>query len=55
MVEAAVCSLAPWLGPAARAQAPLLPLFDAHLHYSHDAWQRIPPPQAVALLRVAGL
>jgi len=41
----------------ARAQpaAPSLPIFDAHLHYSHDAWERIPPPQAVALLRQAGL
>ncbi|MFM7506908.1 MAG: amidohydrolase family protein [Rubrivivax sp.] len=38
-----------------RAQAGPLPVFDAHLHYSHDAWERIPPPQAVALLRQAGL
>jgi predicted TIM-barrel fold metal-dependent hydrolase len=38
-----------------RAQAGPLPLFDAHLHYSHDAWERIPPPQALALLRQAGL
>jgi predicted TIM-barrel fold metal-dependent hydrolase len=43
---------------AARAQAASpapLPIFDAHLHYSHDAWERIPPPQAVKLLRDAGL
>ncbi len=41
---------------AAWAQAPLpLPLFDAHLHYSHDAWERLPPKQAVALMRQAGL
>lgn len=40
-------------GPAA-AQAPL-PIFDAHLHYSHDAWERLPPKEAVALLRQAGL
>jgi len=38
-----------------RAQAGPLPIFDAHLHYSHDAWERIPPPQALALLRQAGL
>mgnify|MGYP000331848667 CR=1 FL=1 len=25
-----------------------LPIFDAHLHYSHDAWDRLPPAQAVA-------
>ena len=36
------------------ASAPL-PIFDAHLHYSHDAWERLPPAQAVALLRQAGL
>ncbi len=32
-----------------------LPIFDAHLHYSHDAWDRLPPKDAVALLRKAGL
>ena len=36
------------------ADAPM-PLFDAHLHYSHDAWERLPPKDAVALLRQAGL
>jgi len=32
-----------------------LPIFDAHLHDSHDAWERLPPATAVALLRQAGL
>lgn len=32
-----------------------LPLFDAHVHYSHDAWELVPPPQAIAILREAGL
>jgi hypothetical protein len=32
-----------------------LPLFDAHLHYSHDAWSVVPPKEAVALMRKAGL
>ena len=32
-----------------------LPIFDAHLHYSHDAWERLPPKVAVTLLRQAGL
>jgi hypothetical protein len=32
-----------------------LPLVDAHIHYSHDAWQRTPPTEAVGLLREAGL
>ncbi len=37
------------------AQPAPMPIFDAHLHYSHDAWERLPPPKAVALLREAGL
>ena len=32
-----------------------LPIFDAHLHYSHDAWESVPPKDAIALLRKAGL
>jgi predicted TIM-barrel fold metal-dependent hydrolase len=40
--------------PAA-AGASELPIFDAHVHYSHDAWETLPPKDAVALLRKAGL
>ena len=43
-----------WLA-AARALAGDLPLFDAHLHYSHDAWDSVPPEKAIALLREAGV
>ena len=32
-----------------------LPIFDAHVHYSHDAWEMMPPKEAVAILRKAGL
>jgi predicted TIM-barrel fold metal-dependent hydrolase len=39
----------------AHAASPTLPLFDAHLHYSHDAWDLVPPAQAVDILRQAGL
>jgi hypothetical protein len=42
-------------GAWAQAPAAPLPIFDAHLHYSHDAWERLPPKDAVALLRQAGL
>lgn len=62
---AAAAGLAGWalLGRQAAATTaacaasgtPALPLFDAHIHYSHDAWDLVPPPQAVALLRQAGL
>ena len=37
------------------AAATELPIFDAHLHYSHDAWDVLPPAEAVALLRKAGV
>lgn len=32
-----------------------LPIFDAHLHYSHDAWESLPAKDAIALLRQAGV
>jgi hypothetical protein len=32
-----------------------VPIFDAHIHYSHDAWELVPPKQAVEILRKAGL
>jgi hypothetical protein len=47
-------ALAGALASGAQAQGEL-PLVDAHLHYSHDAWTGLPPAEAVALLRVAGL
>ena len=38
--------------PAGAAE---LPIFDAHMHYSHDAWDVLPPKAAVAILRQAGV
>ena len=32
-----------------------LPIFDAHLHYSHDAWDNLPPQAAIDLLKKAGI
>jgi len=32
-----------------------LPIVDAHLHYSHDAWDVVPAKDVVALLRKAGV
>jgi predicted TIM-barrel fold metal-dependent hydrolase len=32
-----------------------LPIFDAHVHYSHDAWESLPAKEAIALLRKAGV
>ena len=37
------------------AQGTELPLFDAHVHYSHDAVESVPPDEAVAILRKARL
>jgi hypothetical protein len=47
--------LALLLGAPGLAAAADLPIFDAHVHYSHDAVLVVPPGEAVALLRKAGL
>ena len=36
-------------------QAQQLPIFDAHVHYSHDAWDVVPVQDAIAILRKAGV
>lgn len=38
-----------------KAHAENLPIFDAHIHYSHDAVKFVPPKEAVRALRAAGL
>lgn len=38
--------------PAVAAE---MPIVDAHVHYSHDAWGMLPPKEAIAVLRKAGL
>ena len=43
------------LAAPSAARATELPIFDAHLHYSHDAWDVVPPKDVVALLRKAGV
>jgi hypothetical protein len=50
-----LASLLAITAPVQAAEPAALPIFDAHLHYSHDAWERLPPKDAVALLRKAGL
>jgi len=46
-----------WLAlvAAGPVQAAEVRIFDAHIHYSHDAWDNLPAKEAVALLRKAGL
>ncbi len=58
--ETRVCALVlacmAWLGSSTgEVRAADLPIFDAHLHYSHDAWETVPPKEAIAILRKAGL
>ena len=50
----AIAALAVLLAPLS-AVAQVLPIFDAHIHYSHDAWERVPPKEAIGLLRKAGV
>ena len=38
----------------AAADEPRL-IVDAHIHYSHDAWTVVPPPEAIKVLRQAGV
>lgn len=40
---------------ALSAQAAPLPLFDAHIHYSEDAWPVVSPSEAIGRLREAGV
>jgi len=41
--------------PVARSDVEALPIFDAHVHYSHDAWEVAPTADVIALMRKAGL
>ncbi len=49
---AAVIVVLPLATPGAQAQFLLV---DAHIHYSHDAWDMLPPVEAIKILRKAGL
>ncbi len=51
----ALIAAAASLAAAALAADARLPIFDAHIHYSHDAWDSTPPKAAIAILRKAGL
>jgi len=53
-MEIRLAALVVALLPLAAAAADT-PIFDAHVHYSHDAWENLPPKDAIAILRKAGL
>jgi len=46
--------LSPVFVPAA-GSTPTPALFDAHIHYSEDVWESLPPKQALAMLSAAGI
>ncbi len=50
-----ILSLILTLSVSSPALAERLPIFDAHIHYSHDAVKLVPPKEAVAALREAGV
>jgi hypothetical protein len=52
VLAAALLTLA---AASAPAQQPPRPVIDVHIHYSHDAWGVLPPPEAIKVLRQAGL
>jgi len=42
-------------GPVAARTDQEMPIFDAHLHYSHDAWEVVPPQGFIDILRKANI
>ena len=46
---------APLAATPLAAAAAELPIFDAHMHYSHDAWDVLPPKDVIAILKKAGV
>ncbi len=41
--------------PPRPGATPLLEIFDAHIHYSQDAWTQYTPERAIEILRAAGI
>jgi hypothetical protein len=50
-----ILSISAAASPVPAQAADIMPLVDAHLHYSHDAWDDLPSKDAIAVLRRAGL
>jgi hypothetical protein len=54
-MRTAVLAALLWAVTTALAADQPRPIVDTHIHYSHDTWEVVPPPQAVAVLRKAGV
>lgn len=52
ITRAALCLFALFAGAVSAQERPI---FDAHIHYSHDAVQLVPPAQVAEILREAGV
>src|SRR4051794_31742280 len=48
-------ALAGSLSPTSASAQEQRALIDVHIHYSQDAWAMLPPPEAIKVLRRAGL
>ncbi len=55
MRRALLAALFGALAAAHAAAQEARPIIDVHIHYSQDAWGPLPPPEAVKVLRAAGL
>ncbi len=55
MIKSLLIGLLVMAHVAAPAHAAPPPIFDVHIHYSHDAWAAISPADAVKRLRAAGI
>ena len=53
ILAALLWALSTVLGPATADDK--RPIVDAHIHYSHDTWDVVPPPEAIKVLRQAGV
>jgi len=53
-ISSAIVMLA-WVLFAAAVHAAELPIFDAHIHYSEDAWNVVSPKEAIEILRSSGV
>ena len=51
LLAAALCLLSAGTAVADQSR----PIVDAHIHYSHDTWSVLPPPEAIKVLRQAGV
>jgi hypothetical protein len=50
-----ITASAPAAGHIALADGRSIPIFDAHIHYSEDVWEPLPPDRAIAWLTRAGI